>query len=163
MTDPIFDQAAAAVAEARSAVRTVLGLAADTKPGRGRTPFMDALLDAHLQPDTPRCAHLAARPVQVWMMVLPHPAGAAARAPVRSSRAGEANGSAMSGVHLRPVPPLPAGRHRLTPTILRQDLWIVHASLCRRCVETGKAHGAMEIPVGGVQPSLRLGRRSTAN
>lgn len=141
------DQVTAAVAEARTAVTTALGLPADHQPTKGSSPFLNELLDTHCRPDTPRCRHLTARPVQVWMMALPYPRwrcrpcmaefGQTQRA--RQLATGHNLGHTEEHTCDRCRRYLPG--QRLTPAVLRQDLWVLIGSLCADCTAYGQRHG----------------------
>jgi hypothetical protein len=141
------DQFAAATAEARTFTKNALGLPADHQPGRGSSPFLNELLDAHCRPDVWRCSHLEARPVQVWMLTLPFP-GWRCR-PCMTNFAARMRAEMRLGRSLGQVEEHTCDRCRrylpsekLMPAILRQDMWIVVGSLCTTCTATARRHGA---------------------
>lgn len=146
------DQIEAATAQARQRFATALGLPPD-RYTRGSSPFLDEFLDRYMTPDTPRCAHLRARPIQPAYLALPFAAW----------RCQECM-SALAAQRPRPradeIEEYTCDRCRrylpteeLTPAVLRQDMWIVAASLCARCKADGKRLGAQELALGDAPES----------
>src|SRR5262249_36026360 len=100
------------------------------------------LLDTLCGADAPRCRHLIDRPVQMWILALPD----------RTWRCRGCAGSHVDrhrGRWLGDLEEFTCDRCRrylpsqvLTPTILRQDMWVIVGSLCSACTTTAQAQGA---------------------
>jgi hypothetical protein len=140
-----LDQIAAAVAETRAAVNAVFGLPADQKPEHGTSPFVEQLLDILCVPEVPRCPHLAARPVQPAVMSLPW-------LEWRCRPCCKTFSESMNGRSLGVVEEFTCDRCRryvpsgpLTPAVLRQDMWVIIASLCKRCTALAEQHGGQHV------------------
>lgn len=128
MTHGLLDQAQAATVETRKLVATALGLAAN-HPGSGTSPLFEELWAKYQ--NAQRCRHLADRPIQPSLMMLPHDAWLCRPCMGTLSHA-------LHGTTLDPIEEFTCDRCRryvrkLGPAIVRQDLWVIFLSLCRRC------------------------------
>ena len=142
-TDPLIEQAQAATTEARGMVAAALGLDTD-RPTRGTSPLFEALWTAYAQ--APRCEHLAARPVQPSLLLLPEVAWRCRPCLRRWGEHRRALGLTYGPAEENTCDCCrrytPSG---LTPTIVRQDLWLFILSLCHRCAQAAIEQGAKEI------------------
>lgn len=133
MTTPLADQIAAANAEVR-------GLLTTTMPGielaKGEPPAWAAeMLDRHLTPTAPRCAHIAARPVQPTFLFA-WEGHARCRSCVQAFAltqlaAGATLGDAEEGTCDRCREHV--GADQLTTLVIRIDLWVLQGALCPPC------------------------------
>ncbi|WP_328366216.1 hypothetical protein [Micromonospora zamorensis] len=125
------DQVRAAQAEARKLTTTALGI--PVKPAPGPAPAMDEFLDRFKELE--RCPHLAARPIQPWMLVLPWQTWRCQPClrewAQKEARTWTGFGAVEEATCDRCRQYVEAGR--LTPAMLRSDLWIIQCSLCKRC------------------------------
>ena len=144
MSDPFDDQAQAATAQARRNLHNALGLPDEPSP-RGSSPLFDELFDRYAT--APRCEHLMARPVQPWTMALPW-------GEWYCNTCAPKFAAANRGKWLGDLEEFTCDRCRryvsgeLQVTIVRQDMWVIVLSMCRRCAAWATECGAREITPG---------------
>jgi hypothetical protein len=133
------DQIRAAVAETREMIAHALPGAQGIRPMATEPDWFRVMFDRFLTPDTPRCPHLAARPVQPALLTVCVGRWLCRRCITSAPRP-----------RLTPIEEGTCdrcrryvGSDRLTAGILRSDLWTLIAGLCPRCRDDGIDAGGL--------------------
>lgn len=137
------DQLRAANVDTRIRMNLALGLPRDQKPTKGTSPFVEELLDAYCHPGVRRCAHLQANVAQTWTLCLPRTdlgwlcgkCSTTIAPAVRNDWLGDVEEQTCDRCR-RYLPNQP-----LTVAMLRQDIFVIVASLCGACVTLACRHG----------------------
>lgn len=123
------DQIQAAITHSRQMVNNVLGVPGH-RPQDHLPDWVMELFDRFTTPTTPRCAHIARRPMQPWFLTVWEGTWRCRRCAVMASRVHlsqiEEGTCDLCRRYVRP--------ERLTPTVLRSDIWILTLATCPACV-----------------------------